>query len=117
MGGLSNYMAPTVPLISVDNGGFAVFYIYSSPYNVPFLFNGNEVGGVVGYTIQWENDSTEAPLTSSLMFGTVIPIPMSSPANIPYVANPTYWAGSPPTTVQEALDRIAAVVGNPTPIP
>ncbi|MEI6085298.1 MAG: hypothetical protein WCS70_13490 [Verrucomicrobiota bacterium] len=27
-------------------------------------------------------------------------------------ANPGYWAGSPPPTVAEAMDRLAAVVSN-----
>jgi hypothetical protein len=30
-----------------------------------------------------------------------------------YAANPAYWAGPPPTTVAEALDRIAAWANNP----
>jgi len=30
-----------------------------------------------------------------------------------YAANPAYWAGPPPTTVAEALDRIAAHLNNP----
>jgi len=38
--------------------------------------------------------------------------------NVPYtVGDATKWAASPPTTVQQALDRIAAVVGGVTPIP
>ena len=36
----------------------------------------------------------------------------------PYApAAPSHWAGTPPTTIQQALDRIAAVVGAVTPIP
>jgi hypothetical protein len=40
------------------------------------------------------------------------------PIDICYTpADHTKWAGTPPKTVQEAIDRIAAVLGATTPIP
>ncbi len=58
------------------------------------------------------------PTTVTLQNGAPPPVLTTLSEGIDYTpTTPGNWAGSPPTTVQQALDRIAANVGNAHPIP
>ncbi len=91
LGGLGS---PTVYVDSTVSVGSSVTV---APIPVPPAYNGyNGLGNLDG-----------APITATQV----------GPKGIPYTpGNSAYWSGNP-TTVQQALDRIAAVVGASTPIP
>jgi hypothetical protein len=115
MGGISNQPAPGTPIVFVEAGGLFVAYVSVSAQNFSFLFTGSEIAGAVGGTLQWENDSTQAPFSAAGFLGTVIQVPMSDALNVPYEpANVANWNGAAPSSLANALDRIAAKIG---PIP
>jgi hypothetical protein len=115
MGVLDNSLAPTVPVINVAAGTTATFYEQCAAFNFSALVTGNEIGGGAGATVDWNNDDTVPPLTSALFTGTLSATPSSDAGNIQYTAaNVGNWSGTNPSSVANALDRIAAKIG---PIP
>lgn len=73
------------------------------------------ISGPVGTTLDLSCDSTLVPPTLANFFGTYITSLESKAAATSYTAaSAANWNGSPPATVAEALDRIAAKIG---PIP
>ncbi len=112
LGSFDNSLAPAVPVITTDAGAASTFYIHSAAQNFTFLVTGNEIGGGPGSTVFWENDDTTPPLASALFTGTLNQAPSSDAANELYtpavVAN---WSGVAPSSVANALDRLAAKVG------
>ncbi len=115
LGSLDNSNAPTIPVVSTAVGGWTTFYPHSSAFNFSFLSTGNEIGGGPGSQVSWENDDTVAPLASALFTGTLNQDPSSDAGNASYTAaNVANWSGTNPTSIANALDRIAAKIG---PIP
>jgi len=146
LGGLDNSANPGIAVVGVAVGGFAAFYLSGfSQTHWSFLLTGNEIGGPVGSNVIYQHDDTSPPLTSALFFGTLEDdldsqlqwggsggaaakqvatsdgagnvIWASGAASSYTPAVPGNWAGAPPTTIQQALDRIAANVLNAHPIP
>ena len=79
----------------------------------------NSLSGAAGPTYQFVQDFNGmlSPTQASMPGGVITLGTEASPANIPYTpSDPTKWNGNP-TTLQQAIDRIAAVVGTPIPIP
>ena len=115
LGTLDNSNAPTVPVITTDAGATTTIYAHSAAVNFTFLVTGNEIGGGPGSRVLWENDDTVPPLASALFTGTLIQAPSSDAGNMSYQpSNLANWSGVAPTSVANALDRIAAKIG---PIP
>ncbi len=71
LGNLDNSNAPTVPVVHSETGTLTTYYVQGAAPNFSALETGNEIGGAVGSTVDWENDAATPPLDSSLFFGTV----------------------------------------------
>ncbi len=114
-GSIDNTNAPTVPVISVQ-AGWQLDVILNAYFEFSeFLITGNEIGGPVGSTVQFFRDDTQPALASALFFGTYNDFMSSNSGNEMYVpAVAGDWSGTAPTSVANALDRIAAKIG---PIP
>jgi hypothetical protein len=113
-----NSNAPTVAVLNCPAGSFVTMYIQDAAFNFSFLVTGNEIGGQVGAQLFWENDASTPPLASSLYLGTLNQEPTAQAAYVEYSpAVPANWVSPPPTTVAQALDRIAANTTNAHPIP
>jgi hypothetical protein len=71
-----------------------------------------------GSTTSYTSTSSGIPMSVTLSGGASPPVITNGANSVAYVPGvPGNWAGSPPTTVQQALDRIAANTGNAHPIP
>lgn len=115
---LDNSLAPTIPVIDISANATGRFFVQGAALHFEFLVTGNEVGGPETSTVAWEADGSTPPLGSVLFSGTNQYDPSNSAPNLLYFpAVPGNWAGSPPSTIQQALDRIAANTTNAHPIP
>jgi hypothetical protein len=82
--------------------------------------NGDVVRGGSGTKSQvlWDTDDTIGGFSSSLFAGTLTTVHISSSGVTKYTPGvPGNWANTAPTTVKQALDRIAANTTNAHPIP
>ena len=87
---------------AITGASFQVLDGVNEAYTTLFSVNSNDGTGTV----------TVPSLAASSMVATDANSNLVSVVSIPYtVANPASWTGSPPTTIQEALDRIAAALG------
>jgi hypothetical protein len=115
LGTLDNSRAPAVPIVRAGVGTLVTFYMQCAAPNFSALFTGNEIGGPVGATVDWENDASVPPLASALFTGTLSPSATGDAGNQTYEpAVLAHWSGVAPTSIANALDRIAAKI---TPIP
>lgn len=107
LGTLDNGNAPTVPVVQVEDGALATFYPRGA-FNFDFLITGNEIGGSALATVAWNNDSTVAPLASTLFLGIIQNNGSSLAQWTGYTPSvPGNWV-TPPTQVAQALDELAA---------
>ena len=90
-GVLHNSHHPTVPVIHVENTGDLWMQVQGNQngFNFPLLITGNEIGGATGSTVNWSRDASIGPLTSNLMFGTVVDNMYDVLTNISSVGVPT----------------------------
>lgn len=117
IGGGSLQTGGSSAMISIAAGGVLFLEIFGLFFPFPVdLFSGG-----AGSQYYYAGDSTAFPIPAwSLFTGSIGATPQffDFASGVGYTpAVPGNWAGSAPTTVQQALDRIAANVGNTHPIP
>jgi hypothetical protein len=78
-------------------------------------FGATSLGNAAGSTVLFLNDSSSSPPTFTLIAGSITLIALDAAVNMAYTATTVAnWSGTNPTSVGNALDRIAAHI---TPIP
>lgn len=141
--------AATMPVMSIESPNYiAILFVNSALYNnhnvgkpvmnitgnIPVLLlwtmNGflpsptafnDTIAGPAGAQLNLQVDASIPPLSLSGFLGTTTTTVMDQAGGVQYTAGtPTNWAGSAPTTVQQALDRMASLLktlngGNPIP--
>jgi hypothetical protein len=111
-GQLRNSHNPGKAVLDIGAGSSLLMAVAANVFGVTFV---DTISGPVGTSIDLQIDSTLVPPTFAAFFGTLSVTQVSTAAGTAYApAVPANWVGTPPATVQEALDRIAAAVG---PIP
>ena len=99
-------------------GSGAELQVISSNSTPIYGYLGNLISGPSDAYVSWTGDSTAFPIpTLSLFSGSIVPTYLSSAMGETYKPTTAADWATQPTTTQEALDRIAAVVGSSTPIP
>lgn len=121
-GQLLNNGATSVAGIELESGGGGPGSGGSVEFVINFLTNLVSNTTILGDTttsLQWNADASGYPVPTWTQFtGTFENFPVDTAPGIAYTpAVSGNWVGPAPTTVQEALDRIAANTGNAHPIP
>lgn len=114
--GIYTLASSDMPFLSSDIGN-PVWLTANGAFSAVVPVGNNEanlkIGIVMNLTQIWLNDQMMGVGNSNTGGGGSEPA--SDVAYTP--GDPTKWASTPPSTVQEALDRLAAVVGASIPIP
>ena len=101
----------------IDSGASNELFVSIGALFFASPFNGT-ISGPASATLNVQTDGSVPPATAAefpLFLGTFVGALIDDAANISYTpANPVDWNGTPPKTIKEALDRIAAKI---TPIP
>jgi hypothetical protein len=95
-----------VPCFEAASGGelFAIAVVGS-------FVTATSFGGAVGGIFVFRNDASVTPAAWSINAGTYLPLPYDNSVNMSYVAaTVANWSGTNPTSVANALDRIAAKI-------